>query len=278
VITHHPLVLHLGPITLTGFGFAVLAAFVLSQIIAQNELLRRGHRPEAEAIPDLILACVIGTLIGGKGYFALLVTHDWHDLFSRSGFVFFGGFIGSVTACWIVARRKKFYFPRFTDVAGICLAAGYSVGRTGCWAIGDDYGKPWNGFLAVSFPEGSPPSTAGYMNQLFGTPIPDGVSPTTVLSVHPTQLYETTLAFLMFLVLWRFRSHKHAEGWLFGLWLVLAGSERFLIEFFRAKDDRYFMGLTLAQGIAMALVLIGIVVMRSRREPGPGRPGIFATS
>jgi len=277
-ITHHPLNFQLGPLSLTGFGLAVLAAFVISQIIGQDELRRRGHPAEADAIPDLILASVVGTLIGGKLYFAFIVMRDWHALFSRSGFVFWGGFIGSVVLCWIVVRRKKLYFPRFADVAGLCLAAGYSVGRTGCWAVGDDYGRPWNGFLAVRFPEGSPPSTAGIMNQVFGTPIPAGATSDTVLAVHPTQLYETALGFLMFLLLWRFRNHRHAEGWLFGLWLVLAGSERFLIEFFRAKDDRYLMGLTLAQGIAIALAIIGLVVMRMRRDVGPGRPGIFAST
>jgi phosphatidylglycerol:prolipoprotein diacylglycerol transferase len=80
----------------------------------------------------------------------------------------------------------------------------------------------------------------------------------------------------MFLVLWRFRNHRHAEGWLFGMYLVLAGAERFLIEFFRAKDDRWFAGLTLAQVIAVAIVISGFVVMRARQETGPGRPGILA--
>jgi phosphatidylglycerol:prolipoprotein diacylglycerol transferase len=277
-ITHHPFEIHLGPVELTGFGLAVLAAFVLSQIIGTNELMRRGQTSAAEAMPDLILAAVIGTLIGGKGYYAFIVVGDWHQLFSREGFVFFGGFIGAVAACWIVATRKKIPFSRYADVGGICIAAGYSVGRTGCWAVGDDYGRPWDGPLAVRFPEGMPPSTAGWMNRVFGTPIPDGMSPDTVLAVHPTQLYETTLAFLMFLVLWRFRNHKHAEGWLFGLYLVLAGTERFLIEFVRAKDDRYVAGLTLAQTIALALVLIGVIVMQRLRATGPGRPGILATA
>ena len=87
--------------------------------------------------------------------------HDWSALWGRAGFVFWGGFIGSVIGCWIVIKRKKLSFPRFADVGGIAIAAGYAVGRTGCWAVGDDYGKPWNGPLAVMFPEGAPPSTAG---------------------------------------------------------------------------------------------------------------------
>jgi phosphatidylglycerol:prolipoprotein diacylglycerol transferase len=269
-ITHHPLEINLGPLPITGFGIAVLLAFVIGQIISQHELTRRGFQKDAEAIPDLILASVIGTLIGGKLYYAGIVTQDWSSLWGRAGFVFWGGFIGAVTACWIVIRKKKLDFARFSDVAGIAIAAGYSVGRTGCWAVGDDYGKPWDGPLAVMFPEGAPPSTAANMEQLFGTPVPDGVSPDTVLAVHPTQLYETALGFVMFLILWRFRGHKRLDGWLFGMYLILAGAERFFIEFFRAKDDRFAMGLTLAQVIAITLMIVGVIVMQMRSRPAAG--------
>ncbi len=260
-IVHHPFEIPLGPITLTGFGIAVFLAFAISQVITQRELANRGHLKEADAIPDLILASVLGTLIGGKLYYTLVVTHDWRDLISRAGFVFWGGFIGAVVANWIVINRRKLSFARFADVAGIAIAAGYAVGRTGCWAVGDDYGKPWNGPFAVQFPQGAPPSTAYVMNQSFGTPIPEGVSPDTVLAVHPTQLYETALGIVMFAILWRFRGHRRREGWLFGVYCILAGVERFFIEFFRAKDDTFFGPFTAAQMIGVAIVVAGVAIM-----------------
>jgi len=277
-IIHHPTVINLGPLPLTGFGLAVLLAFVISQIIAQSELTRRGHTHEAQAVPDLILACVLGTLIGGKIYYVSVITHDWHDLITRAGFVFWGGFIGSVIACFIVAKWKKLNFVRYSDVGGICIAAGYAVGRTGCWAVGDDYGRPWMSRWAVAFPEGAPASTARNMEQMFGVRVPESVSPDTVLSVFPTQLYETALGFVMFLILWRLRDHKHAEGWLFGVYCVLAGAERFLIEFLRAKDDRFFGPLTAAQAIALAIVTVGLIIMWKRSTVGGGRQPIYATA
>jgi phosphatidylglycerol:prolipoprotein diacylglycerol transferase len=268
-IVHHPLVIQLPfwPYELTGFGLAVLLAFVIAQIISQTELTRRGYQKEADAIPDLIAASVIGTLVGGKVYYAALVARDWSALFDRAGLVFWGGFMGAVAACFLVINWKKLNFARVSDVGGIAIAAGYSVGRSGCWAVGDDYGRPWDGPLAVQFPDGVPPSTAANMSQVFGIPVPEGVSPDTVLAVHPTQLYEVTLGFLMFLVLWRFRGHRNAEGWLFGMYLVLAGAERFVIEIFRAKDDRFAMGMTLAQVIAITLAIIGVIVMQVRKRP-----------
>ena len=103
-----------------------------------------------------------------------------------------------------------------------------------------------------------------------------GRPPLEVVAVHPTQLYEIGMGMLMFGILWRLRDHKHAEGWLFGLYCVLAGLERFIVEFFRAKDDRFMGPFTLAQTIAFLFVLGGLVWMQMRRNVGEGKPGIYA--
>ena len=274
-IVHQPTSWDVGPLQLTGFGLAVLLAFVISQIIAQRELARRGHDPEP--IGDIVFAAVIGGLLGGKLYYAILM-HDLGAVFSRAGFVFWGGLLGGIAATYLVIRRKHLSFPRISDVAAPALAAGYAIGRTGCWAVGDDYGRPWNGPWAVSFPNGAPPSTVANMTQLFHIPPPLGSTPNQVLSVHPTQLYEVVLGFVMFLILWRFRDHKHAEGWLFGLYCVLAGVERFLIEFVRAKDDRFFGPFTTAQGIAVLFTIGGAIWMYVRRNPDADAPGIYGAA
>ena len=275
-VVHEPLSYTLGPLQLTGFGLAVLLAFVIAQIIGQRELVRRGHDPEP--ISDLIFAAVIGGLLGGKIYYAVLM-RDPAALLSRAGFVFWGGLIGGILVTWFVIRRKGLSFTRISDVGGPAIAAAYSLGRTGCWAVGDDYGRPFNGFGAVSFPHGAPPSTVANMTDLFHIPAPPGSSPNQVLSVYPTQLYEVALGFVMFLILWRFRNHKHAEGWLFGFYCVLAGIERFIIEFVRAKDDRFLFGtFTGAQVIAICFAVGGAIWMYLRRNPSPDAPGIYATS
>jgi phosphatidylglycerol:prolipoprotein diacylglycerol transferase len=273
-----PFVFNIGPLQITGFGIAVLMAFWISTIVVERELARRGHMDHSLATSDIVFAALLGTLVGAKVYYMIL-TGDVSTLLSRGGFVFWGGFMGSVLLCYLAIKYKKLSFPRYADVAGIAIAAGYAVGRTGCWAVGDDYGRPWDGPLASAFPNGAPPSTAANMRELFGaTGIPADVPPDTVIAVHPTQLYETALGFVMFAVLWRLRGHRHAEGWLFGVYCVLAGAERFVIEFFRAKDDRFFGPLTAAQVIALAIAAVGVVVMLARREVRPGAPGIYATA
>ena len=264
-IIHHPTVFKFGFLELTGFGLAVLMAFVIAQIICQREFWRRGQNAEANAMPDIVLAALIGTLIGAKTYYVVL-TGNPSAFFSRGGFVFWGGFIGSVALCYATIKYKKLSFLKVADVAGIGIAAGYAVGRTGCWAVGDDYGRPFNGFFATQFPEGAPPSTAAVMAQQFGVQFPAGTNPLDVIAVYPTQLYETIMGFIMFVILWRFRKHAHLSGWLFGLYCILAGIERFIVEFFRAKDDRLVMGFSTAQIIGVAILTIGIGLVAARTK------------
>ena len=276
-IVHHPFQFGIGGFNLTGFGIAVLLSFLIAQIVAERELARRGHDVEATAISDVLFAALLGTMIGAKVYYVIVVSHDIRDLWSRGGFVFWGGFMGSVALCALTIRYKKLSFPRFADVAGIAIAAGYAVGRTGCWAVGDDYGRPYAGPFAVLFPEGAPPSTVAELQRSFHVNFAPGMDPRTVVSVYPTQIMEVAMGMIMFGILWRMRDHKHAEGWLFGVWAILAGVERFIVEFFRAKDDRlgWTMGLSLAQVIALGMIAVGFAVMAARSKTGDGRPGIY---
>jgi phosphatidylglycerol:prolipoprotein diacylglycerol transferase len=268
-IVAHTFAFNIGPLQITGFGIAVLAAFFIAQFVCERELARRGQMTEALAMGDVTFAALIGTLVGAKLYYVLVITHSFRDIFTRGGFVYWGGFIGSVLACFLVIRYRKLSFARFADVAAIGIAAGYSVGRSGCWAVGDDYGKYWTGPLAVAFPEGTPPTTVATMithfNQKFDVAI---TNPNQVVTVIPTQLVEITLGFVMFLILWRLRDHKHLAGWLFGAYCLLAGIERFIVEFMRAKDDRFafFGGFSTAQAIAFGIMIAGVAVMYSRRS------------
>ena len=273
-IVHHPVAYELGPLQFTGFGLAILGCFVIGQIIMQHDLERRGLDPAP--VSDMIFAAVVGGLLGAKLYYAVLVG-DPGSLVSRAGFVFWGGLIGGIIAVSAVVKYKKLSITRMSDSAAIALAGAYSVGRTGCWAVGDDYGRPFNGPWATAFPEGAPPSTVANMTGQFGIQFPAGTPPSQVVAVHPTQIYETAMGFMMFLILWRFRKHSHAEGWLFGFYCLLSGVERFIVEFFRAKDDRFFVaGLTTAQLIALGFAAFGALWMYKQWNVKAPPPAVAA--
>src|SRR5687767_2411481 len=269
-IIHHPVSYGIGPLQFTGFGFAMLLCFVIGQIITQREMEDRGQ--DASAAGDMVFAAVIGGLVGAKLYYAILM-QDITSLWSRAGFVFWGGLIGGILAVMWVVWRKKLGVARVSDSVAVALPASYAVGRTGCWAVGDDYGRPFDGPWATTFPEGAPPSTVSNMTSMFGVEFPPGTPPSEVVAVHPTQIYEVLMGTVMFFIILRFRDYKHGDGWLFGMYCLLAGIERFIVEFFRAKDDRFFVaGITTAQLIAIGFALFGAVWMFIKRNPTKGAP------
>ncbi len=257
------------PHEITGYGLMMMAAFLVGGWLIARELRRRGLAEDYAA--DIVAAAVVGGIIGAKLWYVAL-TQDAGALFSRGGLVWYGGFIGGTLAVILNGRRLGVPLRWTMQLSAPPLALAYAIGRIGCFLVNDDYGRPTDLPWGTRFPEGLPPSTAHNMEALFGIPVPPGTDPSTVLAVHPTQLYEVALMLAAFAVLWRLRDARPI-GWLFGLYLVLAGVERFLIEILRAKDDRFLGPFTLAQLTSVILVLIGAWLLgrwRAGESPAPG--------
>ncbi len=148
------------------------------------------------------------------------------------------------------ARWRGVLDLKTLDVAAVPLAAGYAVGRIGCQLAGDgDYGKAWNGPWAMAYPDGTVPTTD---------------------EVHPTPVYETLAMGLVAWFLWS-RRHRYPPGGLFALYLLLAGLERFLVEFVRRNPDE-FAGLTTPQLLSLAMIVGGGVWLLRLRGRSAGVP------
>lgn len=267
----------IGRLTITSFGVMMALAFLAAYQVSRLEFDRMGKDPELAA--DLLLGALLGGIVGAKLYYVFLnwdltVQNPLGMLFSRAGLVWYGGLIGGTIGVIVMIRRRGERILPVGDALAPAVALGYAIGRIGCFLVGDDYGRPTDSWVGVAFPDGAPPSTAGNLREGFGVAIPDSIPDAAVLEVHPTQLYEVGLSLLIFAVLWRLRGERPV-GRIFALWLVLAGFERFAVEFFRAKDDRFFGALTLAQMFSLALVGLGFWLM-NRDAPTasdvPARP------
>lgn len=266
----YPLQWDLGPIEITGYGIMLVVAFLMAGWLIARQLREAGLKEDYAA--DMVAAAVVGGIIGAKLWYVAL-TGDPDALLSRGGLVWYGGFIGGALAVILNSWRVKVPLRWTMQLAAPALAAGYALGRVGCFLVNDDYGRPTDLPWGVKFPEGLPPSTAENLKNLFGIPIPEGVDPTTVLAVHPTQLYEVAAMLVVFAVLWSLRKRRRPVGWLFGLYLVFAGIERFLVEILRAKDDRFLGPFTLAQLTSVIIVIIGVSLLfawRRGQSPAPG--------
>jgi phosphatidylglycerol---prolipoprotein diacylglyceryl transferase len=265
-MTVYPLLLHVGGFTLTGYGIMMMVAFLVAGWAFAAELRHRGLDPAVAW--DTVVAAVIGGLLGSKIYFAI-ATGRLSAAFSRGGLVWYGGLAGGAAAVLAYIWLRRLPARPFLDAIAPALVIGYMLGRVGCFSVNDDYGLPSHLPWAVAFPQGSPPTTAGDLARQFHVAIPAGIAPTHLMTVHPTELYEIALCFVVLWLLLRRRDHRHAAGWLFGLYLVLASLERILVEFLRAKDDRVIGFLTVAQVESAGLLLVGLVLLRLWQRGAP---------
>ncbi len=263
----------MGGAPITSFGVFMFLTFMVGGLVLRPEVERVGLEPEKAW--DFIVMGVLGGILGAKVYYVLLNYQDLiadpvGSIFSRGGMVWYGGFLGGLAAVSWEVKKSGLRWPQMADLIAPVLAIGYAVGRMGCFLVGDDYGRPTDAWFGVKFPQGAPPTRASVIESHFGVEVdPYFVERFgDVIPVHPTQLYEVVMSLMIFGFLWRIRKHHYAEGWIWWIWFVLAGAERFLVEFVRLKDDRFLGMFTMAQLISLLLIFIGIqgvmITMRSK--------------
>lgn len=257
----YPVLFRIGDFAVTSFGVMMALSFLVGGWILSKELKRKGENPDVAW--EVVWWAAIGGIVGARLYYLILtwphtIADPWGAITSRGGLVWYGGFIGAALLIYWRLKKSGVAIPRVADAVAPALAVAYAIGRLGCFLVGDDYGRPTDLPWAIAFPDGAPPSTAENLREQFGIPIPPGVPGDTVMAVHPTQLYEIAMSLLIFAIIWRLRERIAPAGALFCIYVALAGVERFIVEIFRAKDDRFFGAFTMAQLISLALVAVGI--------------------
>jgi phosphatidylglycerol:prolipoprotein diacylglycerol transferase len=258
----------IGDFAISPFGVMLVVALLAAyaQLTLEMRRMRIGSDDDASAV---VVGCGLGGIVGGKIYYALLY-RDWGALFDRAGIVWYGCFLAGILVLLWTIRRRKLPAARVFDAAAPALALGYGIGRIGCFLVGDDYGKPTDLPWGMVFKNGIPPTTAGHLEDKFGIAPPPGAAPGDWVAVHPTQVYETLTALAIWGVLLWFARRGPRPGGTFMLAVALLSLERFAVELLRAKDDRFFGPLTLAQVISLALVVAVIAVALYRRRGAPG--------
>ena len=232
----------IGPLTLQTFGLMFAIAFIVGGLIVHRRLIELG-KPGDWAY-EAVFAALIGGLIGARLYFMFdnydSVKDDlFGNIFSGAGLTWYGGAVGGAIGVVLWAWWRDFLNLKMLDIAAPTLAAAYAIGRIGCQLSGDgDYGKAWDGPWAMGYPDGVVPTDPG-------------------VTVHPTPVYETLTMGLFAFILWRLRD-RFRFGILFAIYLVGAGTERFLVEFVRTNTE-VAIGLTAAQFQSLAMIVAGLI-------------------
>ena len=266
----------LGGAPVTSFGVMLFLAFLAAGYLLRARMSETGIHPDRAW--DLVFAAVIGGIIGAKLYYVFLnfprLIENPRFLFARGGLVWYGGFLGGTVAVLYQMKRLGLPVRQTLDLTAPSMAMAYAVGRLGCFLVGDDYGRPTASWVGMRFPEGSPPTSVDNL-AAFGIQVDPALIEAygQIVPVHPTQLYEIAMALVIFAIVWRLRNRGHTPGWMFSLWLALASAARFLVEFVRAKDDRFLGNLTIAQVISLALIAAAVTAMvRLASRTGASHP------
>lgn len=226
--------------------------------------------PPQDIVSDLAFIVVLVGIVGARLFHILEHTDQflldpWSMIFSRSGLSVFGGLILGTVAGVLCLRRWKLPIRPLLDAVAPAMMLGYALGRVGCQVSGDgDWGTAAN--MALK-PEWLPTWfwAQTYDNNIYGEVI-------AVPGVYPTSVYETVMALACFALLWALRKHRFQSGWLFSVYLVLAGIERFLIEQIRVNPLIDLGGVQASQAEIIAVVLtlaglIGMALLSRRAAP-----------
>ena len=265
----YPTLIDFGMIDLLGFkfrlaihsfGFMLVIAFYTTYFILDKDLKKLKY--EDTLASDLVFWAALGGVLGSKVYHLLenmdqLIIDPIGMIFSGSGLVFLGGLIGGTISVSIILHKNNLPWLVFADIVAPLLILGYGIGRIGCFLVGDDYGIPTSLPWGLSFPNGLPPSTSQVFELYFPWIDISNFEPG-LLKVHPTQIYEFIICLIIFFYLYNKRLNIKVKGTLFFTYLILAGFERFFIEFIRTNEKYFLSTFSGAQIISFFMISIGL--------------------
>ena len=246
----YPELFTIGNLSVSSYAVMVFITFVIGYFVMLAEFKRKGL---GENLNDLVFAtAIIGGIAGAKLIFLFQNATLSEFLaepgrFLASGLTSWGGLLTAIFLWFLITIWKKLSFWLVTDALSPALILVYGIGRISCFLAGDDYGTPSDLPWAISFPDGSPPTTD---------------------RVHPTQIYDTLLMFLTFVFIWMIRKKKLPTGSIFAITLTILAIERFFIEFIRNTSPSFIPGLSQAQLISIGVMIASIYkLIRLKFDP-----------
>src|SRR5580698_5216529 len=253
----NPIAIEIGRVKVHSYGIMYLLGFAGAWWLARRRAAKPGSTWKAVDVDDLIFYCMLGVILGGRiGYILFYglkfwAADPWYPLkIWEGGMSFHGGLLGVVAAMTLFAWRRGRNPADVYDFTAPLPALGLFFGRIGNFINSELWGKV--------------------------TTVPWGFKVNGEVR-HASQLYEAALEGLfLFVVLWWFTSRPRPRLAPSGVFMLIYGLARFLVEFVRVPDEHigYLAGgwLTEGQLLSLPMILAGIALMawayRSRVPSG----------
>jgi phosphatidylglycerol---prolipoprotein diacylglyceryl transferase len=257
----HPVIIELGPVKIYSFGLMMGISFIIANFLLTKEFKRKKINPELAS--NITLIALVAGVSGSKILYLLenfksFIADPIGMTFSPGGLTFYGGFILAAASIYFYAKKKGIKFIQIADSVTPALLLAYGIARIGCHLAGDgDYGYPTDLPWATDYSNGTYPPSAAFRDfpEIVAKYGVNGIVPDNTLC-HPAPIYETLICVTFFFFMWKNRERWKIEGQMFFTYLILAGVERFSVEFLRL-NPRFILGLSEAQIIAAILIIVG---------------------
>jgi len=245
-------------------------SFIVTAFIASNILAAKRGIPENKMVKANLFifafTYVCARLYNIFYHVALSNNIIFTELLKLKGTGSFGAYFGLILGSIVILRFMKINISVIHDIYAPLVALSLILGRLGCFMKGCCFGKvshlPW----AVSFPAGSP----AYYNHLSNGLIT--LNNTYSLPVHPTQLYEAAFGIVMFASMIILYKKQRFQGKLLFIYFTCYCVFRFTIEFYRGDNSFFILSLSIAQLMAIFILLVSItgLILVSKKDVGPG--------
>ncbi len=220
----HPILVEFGFFKIFTYGLLVATGFLVAILFASSRAQKEGVDPQK--ILDLCFYVMISALVGARLLY--VVVEYKHFLsspleilkFWKGGLVYYGGLILGVVVSLLYMKRHQMPMWKSADLLAPSIALGQGIGRWGCYFAGCCYGRETDVPWAITFADLQSLAPLG-------------------ISLHPTQVYLSLNALLIFAFLMWLNKRKTFDGQIFWSYGILYSIGRFTIEYFRG-DDRGF--------------------------------------
>lgn len=242
----NPILASIGPLEIRYYSLAYVLGAIFTYFVLKKIADERELKLSKSDVLDFVTYTLLSIIVFSRIFYILF--YNLHYFIQnpaemlyiwQGGLSFHGGLFGAALSGIWFARKWKISFWKLADMAVIPVAFCLFLGRIGNFINGELYGRitsvPW----AVKFK-----NAEGFR--------------------HPSQLYEALKNIFMFFVLWNLRNKHFKDGAIFSLFLVMYGSLRFFIEFFRQPDEQIgflFGFLSMGQLLCLAMLAIGIPLL-----------------
>ncbi|MDQ6528740.1 prolipoprotein diacylglyceryl transferase [Flavobacterium sp. LHD-85] len=236
------------------FACGLLLGFYIVRNIYKKENLSLDN------LDTLLIYVIVGTVLGARLGHCFFYEPEYflkhpieillpiqkikgvYQFVGYQGLASHGGSIGVLTAMILYCRKYKVQFLGLLDKMAVAVPVTGTFIRLGNFMNSEIYGKPTNGNWGVVFER-------------------DDLIPR-----HPTQLYEAFAYLLIFGILfYMYKSEKirNAQGLIFGTFLTLLFTARFIIEFFKENQEAFenSMLINMGQILSVPFILIGLVLI-----------------